>query len=163
MSEVEDYRIKIEAIQERLKTSSGEGADEIRELKERLGAVRDSMQRKQETIDSQKAEIAALREEGVEMSDMLGQALAALEVQNQGGIKDIVESIDSEFAGLLAGDEAQPMQEDAGEDGGQREPATVEAEPQEAEIEETSPEGTKWDPENESAPALQRIMGRRKR
>ena len=163
MSEVEEYRIKIEAIQERLKASGSDGDDEVRELKERLGAVRDSLQRKQETIDSQKAEIAVLHEESAQLSDMLGQALAALEVQNQGGIKEIVQSIDSEFAGLLAADEAQPEEADAGEDGGRREPANAEADSQEAEYQETSSEGPKWDPENESAPALQRIMGRKKR
>ncbi len=163
MSEVEEYRIKIEAIQERLKASGSDGDDEVRELNERLGAVRDSLQRKQETIDSQKAEIAALREESAELSDMLGQALAALEVQNQGGIKEIVQSIDSEFADLLAADEAQPDEADAGEDGDRREPAIAEAESQEVENQETPSEGPKWDPENESAPALQRIMGRKKR
>jgi len=163
MSEVEEYRIKIDAIQERLKASSGEGDDEVRDLKERLGAVRDSLQRKQETIDSQKAEIAALREESAQLSDMLGQALAALEVQNQGGIKEIVQSIDSEFAGLLAADEGQPEEAEADEDGDRREPANAETDSDEAEIQDASSEGPKWDPENESAPALQRIMGRKKR
>ena len=163
MSEVEEYRIKIEAIQERLKASGSDGDDEVRELNERLGAVRNSLQRKQEIIDSQKAEIAVLREESAQLSDMLGQALAALEVQNQGGIKEIVQSIDSELADLLAADEAQPEEADAGEDGGRREPANAEADSQEAENQESSSEGPKWDPENESAPALQRIMGRKKR
>ncbi len=162
MPEVEEYRIKIEAIKERLKKSSGEGDDEVRELKERLGTVRDSLQRKQETIDSQKAEIAALREEREQLSDLLGQALAALEVQNQGGIKEIVQSIDSEFADLLADDEAQPAQEGSGGGGGgegdQRGPATVEAASQKTPAEESA-----WEPEDEVAPALQRIMGRRKR
>jgi chromosome segregation ATPase len=163
MAEVEEYRIKIEAIQERLKSSNGEGEDEVQDLKDRLGSVRDAMQRKQETIDSQNSEIAALREESGQLSDMLGQALAALEVQTQGGIKEIVESIDSEFADLLADSEAQPEQTDADDDGGRREPAIAEADSQEAENQEASSEGPKWDPENESAPALQRIMGRKKR
>ncbi len=163
MSEVEEYRIKIEAIQERLKASGSDGDHEVRELKERLGAVRNSLQRKQEIIDSQKAEIAVLREESAQLSDMLGQAVAALEVQSQGGIREIVQSIDSELADLLAADEAQPEEADAGEDGGRREPAIAEADSQEAEIQVTSSEGPKWDPENESAPALQRIMGRKKR
>ncbi len=102
MPEVEEYRTKIETIKERLNKSNGEGGDEIRELKERLGTVRDSLQRKQETIDSQKAEIATLRDENAQLSDMLGDALVALEAPSQGGIKEIVQSIDSEFAGLLA-------------------------------------------------------------
>jgi len=163
MSEVEEYRIKIEAMQERLKASGSDGDDEVRELKERLGAVRDSLRHKQETIDGQKADIATLREESAQLSDMLGQALAALEAQNQGGIKEIVQSIDSEFAGLLAADEGQPEEAEADEDGDRREPANAETDSDEAEIQDASSEGPKWDPENESAPALQRIMGRKKR
>ena len=156
MPEVEEYRAKIEAIKERLKRSNGEGGDEIREVKERLGTVRDSLRRKQDTIDSQKAEIATLREENDQLSDMLGQALVALEVPSQGGVKEIVQSIDREFAGLLADSEA-PSEHDTG-DGGRREPAAAEADTQEAPSEEPG-----WEPENESIPALQRIMGRRKR
>ena len=167
MPEVEEYRIKMKAIEERLKQSSEDGGDEVQELKERLGTVRDSLRRKQEKIDNQKAEIASLREEGVQLSDMLGQALAALEGQSQGGIKEIVRSIDSEFADLLTEDEAQPEQESNG-DASRRGPAHAEADAQEARSEDTSsedvpPEDTKWEPEKESPPALQRIMGRRKR
>ena len=160
MPEVEDYRIQIEAITERLKRSNGEGGHEFRELKERLGTVRDSLRRKQETIDSQKTEIATLRDENAQLSDLLGQALAALEAQSQGGIKEIVQSIDSEFAGRLADGEAQ-SEHDTGDDdgdGGRREPATAEADSQEA-----PSENPKWEPKNESVPALQRIMGRHKR
>ncbi len=156
MPEVQEYRTKIEAIKERLKRSNGAGGDEIRELKERLGTVRDSLQRKQETIDSQTAEIATLREENAQLSDMLGQALVALEAPSQGGIKEIVQSIDSEFAGLLADSEAQ-SEHDTGGDGGRREPPAAEADSQEAPSEDSE-----WEPENESVPALQRIMGRRK-
>ncbi len=173
MPEVEEYRIKIEAIKERLEKTSGEGDDEVRELKNRLGTVRDSLRRKQETIDSQNAEIAALREERAQLSDMLGQALAALETQSRGGIKEIVQSIDNEFAGLLGDGKELPEQEGPGGDGGGdgdgdggggwREPATAEADSQEAETQDAPPEDTKWDPENESAPALKRILGRRNR
>ncbi|MCH8189297.1 MAG: hypothetical protein IIB66_11500 [Proteobacteria bacterium] len=160
MPEVEEYRTQIEAITERLKRSNGEGGQEIRELKERLGTVRDALQRKQDTIDSQKAEIATLRDENAQLSEMLGQALAALEAQSQGGIKEIVESIDSEFAGLLVDGEAQSEHDTGadGGDGGRREPPTAEADSQEA-----PSEPPKWEPENESVPALQRIMGRHKR
>ncbi len=146
MPEVEDYRIKIEAIKEHLKRSSGEGEDEVRALKERLGTVRDSLRRKQEIIDSQKSEIAALHEEKAQLSDMLGQALAAFEAQSQGGIKEIVQSIDSEFADLLADEEAPPEQADSQ---GDSSPETPSAD-------------SKWEPENETPPALQRILGRRK-
>ncbi len=157
MPDVEEYRIKIEAIKERLERSNGKGDDEVRELKQRLGTVRDSLRSKQETIDSQKAEIAALREESAQLSDMLGQALAALETQNQGGIREIVQSIDSEFAGLLVDGEAQSEHDTDGVDV-RRGPPTAEADSQ-----ETPSEDPKWEPENESVPALQRIMGRRKR
>ena len=164
MPEVEEHRAKLEAIKEPLKRSNGEGGDEIREVKERLGTVRDSLRRKQDTIDSQKAEIATLREENDQLSDILGQALVALEVPGQGGVKEIVQSIDREFAGLLADSEA-PSEHDTGDDGGddggdggRREPAAAEADTQEAPSEEPG-----WEPENETVPALQRIMGRRKR
>ncbi len=183
MPEVDDYRIKIEAIKERLERSSGEGGDEIRVLKERLGTVRDSLQRKQETIDNQKSEIAALRDENAQLSEMLGQAVAALETQGQGGIKEIVQTIDSEFAGLLNDGEAQAD----GDGGGQRAPGPAEAESQAAETEtaetetaetETAEsqaaetetveseavesEASRWEPENEAPPALQRILERHK-
>ena len=129
-------------------------------MKERLGTVRDSLQRKQETIDSQKAEIATLREENTQLSEMLGQALVALEAPIQGGIKEIVQSIDSQFAGLLADDEAQPA--DTGGDGGRRGSVPTEAGSQEVPSQETRPAEPKWEPDNESPPALQRILGRRK-
>ncbi len=160
MPEVEEYRTKIEAIKERLKRSNGEGGDQIRELKQRLGTVRDSLQRKQKTIDSQKAEIATLREENAQLSDMLGQALVALEAPSQGGIKEIVQSIDSEFVGLLADDQAQP--ESTGGAGGQRGSVPTEADSQEDPSQNTRSAEPKWEPENESPPALQRILGRRK-
>ena len=160
MPEVKEYRAKIEAIKERLKRSNGAGGDEIRELKERLGTVRDSLQRKQETIDSQKAEIATLREENAQLSDMLGQALVVLEAPSQGGIKEIVQSIDSEFAGLLADDEAQPA--DTGGDRGRRGSVPTEANSPEDRSQETPSADPQWEPENESPPALQRILGRRK-
>ena len=178
MPEIEEYRTKIESIKERLKRSNGEGEDEVRELKERLGTVRDSLQRKQETIDGQKAEIATLRDENGQLSDMLGQALAALEAQNQGGIKEIVQSIDSEFAGLLVDGEAQSEHDTggaggAGGEGGRPGPATAEADsqdppsqdPQSQDPQSQDPQSQdpKWEPDNESPPALQRIMGRRKR
>ncbi len=160
MPEVEEYRTKIQAVKERIKRSSGEGGDEIQELKQRLGTVRDSLQRKQETIDRQKAEIATLREENAQLSDMLGQALVALEAPRQGGIKEIVRSIDSEFAGLLGDDEAQPA--DTGGDGGRPGSVPTEADSQEDPSQDTPSPESKWEPENESPPALQRILGRRK-
>ena len=53
MPEVHEYRIKFEAIKQRL---PGSNVD-IRKLKERLGTVRDNLQRNQEIIDSQRGEI----------------------------------------------------------------------------------------------------------
>ena len=167
MPEIEEFRTKIEAIQERLDGSNGADSDEIRELKERLGTVRDSLQRKQDTIVSQKAEIAGLREENEQLSDMLGQAVAALEAQSQGGIREIVQSIDTEFAGLLSDGEAQ---EEPGTDGdGDRQGAasgeaqTQGTQSQGNKSQETQSQDPEWQPDNESPRALQRIMGRRKR
>ncbi len=177
MTEVEEFRTKIEAITERLGESSGADNDVVRELKERLGMVRDSLQRKQETIDSQHAEIAGLREENAQLSDMLGQAVTALETQNQGGIREIVQSIDSEFAGLLTDGEAQ-VEQVTDNDSDQQEAASGEAESQETESQETESQETEsqeiesqetesqnseWQPDNEAPRTLKRIMGRRKR
>ncbi len=161
MPEIEEFRTKIEAITERLGGPNGTGSDEIRELKERLDTVRNSLQRKQETIDSQKAEIAGLREENVQLSDMLGQAVAALEAQSQGGIREIVQSIDSEFAGLLTDDEAQVGQGTAS-DGDHQESESGEVQSQGTQSQGAKTENSEWKPDNESPRALQRIMGRRK-
>ncbi len=180
MPEVEEFRTKIEAIKKRLSGSDAEGSEEILELKERFAAVRDSLQRKQETIDSQKTEIAALREENAELSDMLDQAVTALEAKSDGGIKEIVKSIDSEFASLLADSEAEQGADTGGDrrgaansesqpqeaqprDAQPQEAQPRDAQPPDAQSEDAQSEDTKWEPENESVPALQRIMGRRKR
>ena len=187
MPEVQEFRTKIEAITERLGECSGADSDVVRGLKERLGMVRDSLQRKQETIDSQNAEIAGLREENAQLSDMLGQAVTALEVQDQGGIREIVQSIDNEFAGLLVDGEAQAEQgtdTDSGQQGAEfGEAESQETEPQETEPQETEPQETEsqeiesqetesqeagsrnseWQPDDESPRTLKRIMGRRKR
>ncbi len=161
MPEIEEFRTKIEAITERLGGPNGTGSDEIRELKERLDTVRNSLQRKQETIDSQKAEIAGLREDNVQLSDMLGQAVAALEAQSQGGIREIVQSIDSEFAGLLTDDEAQ-VEQGTASDGDQQESESGEVQSQGTQSQGAKTENSEWKPDNESPRALQRIMGRRK-
>ena len=117
MPEVNEYRTKFEAIKQRL---PGSNVD-IRKLKERLGAVRDSLQRNQEIIDSQRGEIEALGEENGQLSEMLGQAVAALEAQSQGGIKEIIQSIDTEFADLLSDNEAATDNQADGQTGGRRE------------------------------------------
>jgi hypothetical protein len=177
MPEVEEFRTKIEAITERLGESNGADSDVVQGLKERLGMVRDSLQRKQETIDSQNAEIAGLREENAQLSDMLGQAVSALETQDQGGIREIVQSIDSEFAGLLVDGEAQAEQgtdTDSGQQGAEsgeaesqeaesQEAESQETESQETESQETGSRNTEWQPDDESPRTLKRIMGRRKR
>ena len=156
MPEVQEFRTKIEAITERLGECNGADSDVVRGLKERLGMVRDSLQRKQEIIDSQNAEIAGLREENGQLSDMLGQAVTALETQDQGGIREIVQSIDNEFAGLLVDGEAQAEQgtdTDSGQQGAEfgeaesqdtesGETESQETEPQETEPQETEPQET---------------------
>ncbi len=192
MPEVQEFRTKIEAITERLGECNGADSDVVRGLKERLGMVRDSLQRKQEIIDSQNAEIAGLREENGQLSDMLGQAVTALETQDQGGIREIVQSIDNEFAGLLVDGEAQAEQgtdtdsgqqeaefgEAESQDTESREAESQETEPQETEPQETEPQETEpqetesqetesqnseWQPDDESPRTLKRIMERRKR
>jgi len=187
MPEVQEFRTKIEAITERLGECNGADSDVVRELKERLGKVRDSLQRKQEIIDSQNAEIAGLREENGQLSDMLGQAVTALETQDQGGIREIVQSIDNEFAGLLVDSEAQAEQgtdTDSGQQGAEfgdaesqevesQEAESQEAESQEAESQEaeshaadsqeTESQNSEWRPDDESPRTLKRIMERRKR
>lgn len=154
MPDINEYRTKIEAIKKRLEGSNGEDGDDIGELKQRLETVRASLQRKQEIIDSNKGEIEKLREENGQLSDMLGEALTALEAQNQGGIKEIVSSIDTEFADLLTDNEAATDNQT----GGRRAPASDDTASQEAKTTDSD-----WEPEKESIPALQRIMGRRSR
>jgi DNA repair exonuclease SbcCD ATPase subunit len=166
MPDINEYRTKIEAIKQRLEGSNGEDGDDIGELKQRLDTVRASLQRKQEIIDENKGEIERLREENGQLSAMLGDALAALEAQSQGGIKEIVHSIDTEFADLLSENEAatdsqvdgQTDEQTDEQTGGRREPTTEDTASQEAETTDD-----KWEPEKGSAPALQRIMGRVRR
>jgi hypothetical protein len=192
MPEVEEFRTKIEAITERLGESNGADSDVVRGLKDRLGKVRDSLQCKQETIDIQNREIAGLREANAQLSDMLGQAVSALEIQDQGGIREIVQNIDSEFAGLLADGEAQ-VEQGTDTDSGQLEAESGETQSQEAQSQETESEeiqiqgteseeiqiqetesqeiqpqetetqNSEWEPDNEAPRTLKRIMGRRKR
>jgi hypothetical protein len=123
-----------------------------------------------------------LREENGQLSDMLGQAVTALETQDQGGIREIIQSIDNEFVGLLVDGEAQAEQgtdADSGQQGAEfGEAETQEAESQETEIQETEIQETEsretesqengsrnsgWQPDDESPRTLKRIMGRRKR
>lgn len=192
MPEVEEFRTKIEAITERLGESNGADSDVVRGLKERLGMVRDSLQRKQETIDIQNREIAGLREANAQLSDMLGQAVSALETHDQGGIREIVQNIDNEFAGLLADGEAQ-VEQDSDNESGQPEAQAEEApseeiqseeiqiqesesqesesqeiqsreiQSQEIQSQETETHNSEWQPDNEAPRTLKRIMGRRKR
>jgi len=186
MTAVSEYKTKIEEIQKRLDGANGHNGDRIGELKERLGTIRSSLLRKQEIIDAQSREIADLRDENGQLSDMLGQALAALDEQSKSGLQEIVQNFDSEFSGLLgeAGAEAvaaeaeveveveaghpEPDVEaeaakanEAGPDNGgdQRDPVSEVAGEREPRSDGADPE-----PEFESeSPALRRIMGRRRR
>ncbi len=160
MPEINEFRTRIEAIKQRLAGSIVRDNEEIRKLKERHRTVRDNLQRKQEIIDSQKGEIEALREETGQLSEMLGQAVAALEAQSQGGIKKIIQSFDTEFVEVLAeGDAAAaPAEQAEGQGSDRREPASKEAEPQPA-----PSEGAEWDRDKESPPAPQRITRHQQR
>ena len=182
MTAVSEYKTQIEEIQKRLNGANGHDGDRIGELKERLSTVRSSLLRKQEIIDAQTREIAGLRDENGQLSDMLGQALAALDEQSKGGLQEIVENFDSEFSGLLsdggaeavaaevgnpepeAGNpepEAEAKAGDAGPDNGgdRRDPPSKGAGAGKPRSDDADPEPAL---ENES-PALRRIMGRRRR
>ena len=160
MPEVNEYRTKFEAIKQRLDGSPVEGSEDIRKLNERLGTIRDSLQYKQDIIESQKGEIEALREENEQFSEILGQAVAALEAQSQGGIKEIIQSIDTVLTDLLADGDAvaTPAGQAEGQSSDRHEPASKEAESQPEPF-----EGTKWNPEMESLPSLQRLIKRGQR
>ncbi len=160
MLEVNEYRAKFEAFRQRVAESTDEGNEDIRKLKELLGTFRDTLQYNQDIIDSQKGEFEALREENEQFSEMLGQAVAALEAQSQGGIKEIIQSIDTVLADLLADGDAvaTPAGQFEGQSSDRHEPVSKEAESQPEPF-----EGTKWNPEMESLPSLQRIIKRRQR
>ncbi len=175
MTAVNEYKTQIEEIRKRLNGANGHHGDRIGELKERLSAVRSSLLRKQEIIVAQTREIAGLRDENGQLSDMLGQALAALDEQSKGGLQEIVQSFDSEFSGLLSDEGAAAVAAEAG----------IPAPEAEAEAEEAGPDsdGDPRDPPSEVAgagkprsddadpepelekesPALRRIMGRHRR
>ncbi len=177
MTAVSEYKTQIEEIQKRLNGANGDHGEQIGELKERLNAVRSSLLRKQEIIDAQTREIAGLRDENAQLSDMLGQALAALDEQSKGGLQEIVQSFDAEFSDLLSDEGAEAA---AAEAGGPEPEA-----PKAAKAEEAGPDsgGDRRDPPSEVAgagkprsdeadpeaelddgpPALRRIMGRRRR
>lgn len=188
MTAVSEYKTKIEEIQKRLDGANGHNGEQIGELKERLGAIRSSLLRKQEIIDAQSREIADLRDENGQLSDMLGQALAALDEQSKSGLQEIVQSFDSEFSGLLGEAGAEPGAEVGAETGA----AEVEAGHPKPDVEaeaakaneagpdsggdqrgppsevtgEREPRSDDADPEPEfesESPALRRIMGRRRR
>ena len=176
MTAVSEYKTQIEEIRKRLNGANGHNGDRIGELKERLSAVRSSLLRKQEIIEAQTREIAGLRDENGQLSEMLGQTLAALDEQAEGGLQEIVQSFDSEFSGLLSDEgaetvaavsagnpepEAEAETKEAGPDsgGGRRDSPSEVAGAQKPRSDDAGPE-----PELENAsPALRRIMGRRRR
>ena len=155
MTAVSEYRTRIEEIRKRLNGANGRNGDRIGELKERLRAVRSSLLRKQEIIDAQTREIADLRDQNGQLSDMLGQALAALDEPSEDGLQEIVKSFDSEFSGLLS-DEGAAAVAVVAVSAGDPEPEA------EAEVPKAKEAGPESELENES-PALRRIMGRRRR
>ncbi len=181
MTAVSEYKTQIEEIRKRLNGANGHHGEPIGELRERLGAVRSSLLRKQEIIDAQTREIAGLRDENGQLSDVLGQALAALDEQSKGGLQEIVQSFDSEFSGLLSDEGAEAVAAEAGNP----EPEVETEAPKAPKGEAAGPDsrGGRQDPPSEGAgagrprsddadpepeldagpPALRRIMGRRRR
>ncbi len=192
MTAVNEYKTQIEEIRKRLNGANGQIGNRIGEFKERLSAVRSSLLRKQDIIDAQTREIADLRDENGQLSDMLGQALAALDEQSKDGLQEIVQSFDSEFSGLLIDEGAGAVAAVAAvaAEAGTPEPEAVAEAAKAAKASEAGPDsgGGRRDPpsevigsevtgaqqprsdaadpepefENES-PALRRIMGRRRR
>ncbi len=176
MTAVSQYKTQIEEIRKRLNGANGHHDERIGALKERLSAVRSSLLRKQEIIDAQTREIAGLRDENGQLSEMLGQALAALDEQSKDGLQEIVQSFDSEFSGLLSDEGAAaaaaaagnpepeaeaPKAKESGPDNGgdRRDPPSEVADAE-------KPGSNQVDPEPEledGSPALRRIMGRRRR
>ncbi len=114
MTAVSEYKTQIEEVRKRLNGANGHLGDRIGELKERLSAVRSSLLLKQEIIDAQTQEIADLRDENGQLSDMLDQALAALDEQSKGGLQEIVQSFDSKFSGLLSDEGGEAVAAEAG-------------------------------------------------
>ncbi len=176
MTAVSEYKTQIEEIQKRLDGANGHNGDRIGELKDRLSVVRSSLLRKQEIIDAQTREIADLRDENGQLSDMLDQALAALDKQSEGGLQEIVQSFDSEFSGLFSDEGAEAVAAEAGNPQPEAEaPKAKEAGPDSGGDRRDPPsevagERKPWsndaDPEPElenESPALRRIMGRRRR
>ncbi len=181
MTAVSEYKTQIEEIQKRLNGANGHRGKRIGELKERLSAVRSSLLSKQEIIDAQTREIAGLRDENGQLSDMLGQALAALDEQSKTGLQEIVQSFDAEFSGLLSDEGAEAVAAKAGNP----EPEAEAEAPKAPKAKEAGPDsgGDRRDPPSEAAgaekprsddadpepeledgpPALRRIMGRRRR
>ena len=178
MTAVSEYKTQIEEIRKRLNGANGHHGERIGALKERLSAVRSNLLRKQEIIDAQTREIAGLRDENGQLSDMLGQALVALDEQSKHGLQEIVQSFDSEFSGLLSDEGAEAVAAEAGN-------PEPEAEAEAPKAKEAGPDsgGGRRDPPSEVAgagkprsdgadpepeiknesPALRRIMGRRRR
>jgi hypothetical protein len=177
MTAVSEYKTQIEEIRKRLDGANGHLGDRIGELKERLSAVRSSLLRKQEIIDAQTREIAGLRDENGQLSDMLGQALAALDEQSESGLQEIVQSFDSEFSGLLSDAGAEAVAAEAGNPEPEAEAEAGEAGPDSGGDRRDPPSkgagagkprsddaGPEPEPELEKeSPALRRIMGRRRR
>ncbi len=179
MTAVSEYKTQIEEIQKRLNGANGHHGDRTDELKERLGAVRSSLLRKQEIIAAQTREIAELRDENGQLSDMLGQALAALEEQPKGGLQEIVQSFDSDFSGLLSDEGAEAVAAEAGKPEPKAEAEAAKAakakeagpdsgddrrDPPPEVADAGKPRSDDADPEIEKeSPALRRIMGRRRR
>ena len=175
MTAVSEYKTQIEEIQKRLDGANGHNGDRIGELKDRLSVVRSSLLRKQEIIDDQTGEIADLRDENGQLSDMLGQALAVLDEQSKGGLQEIVQSFDSEFSGLLTDDAMEAVAPEAGNPETEAEAEAKDAGPdsggdQRGPPSQVADAGKPWsdaaDPEPElenESPALRRIMGRRRR
>ncbi len=186
MTQINELRQQVENVRKRLGQLDGQDSDQVGEIKERLSSIKSELLRKQQIIEEQQREIETLREENRQLSEILTQALSALDEQAKVGVHEVVQELDAEISDLLSKVASAPADdEDAagsapldasngtGETGAASaaEPAQPErggdgqAQTDNASDGPHTPTGEgerRWDPESES-PALRRIMGRSRR
>lgn len=165
MTEIGDFRRQIEEIEKRRGQSADHGGDQLDQLGKRLDAVKTSLLCKHEIIENQRKEIESLRDENAQLSDMLRQALLAVDECSNSGLRKIVQDLDAAISDLLEHSELDGVRS---EENGMDTEAAIEtnrAEPDGGTDRARPPSGEKrqrMNPEHDS-PALKRIMERRRR
>ncbi len=165
MTEIGDFRRQIEEFQKRRGQSADHGGDQLKQLDKLLDAVKTSLLCKHEIIENQKKEIKSLRDENTQLSDMLRQALLAVDECSNSSVRKIVQDLDAAISDLLEHSELDGVTSE--ENGIETKTAieTNQAEPDSGTDRARPPSGEKrqrMDLENDS-PALKRIMERKRR